>query len=283
MSKAPENCASIVGVMLLRNEEWTAGRALTSILEFCDQIYVFVHESEDATWQAVTQAAAGREHVEVRKIKESRESHTPLEALAGKPVWVFAVDGDEMYAQEELAEMRRRLLAGEFSEYFKVTANCLHCLEWDRNDGAASGYLSPVAKTVTKLYNFGVIQEWSEVPHQRLHGGNLKFKPGYSEDMRYHFGENYTWEESPFHCLHLCFYRRSPVVTAESAQAGVWNISDRVASDSRKSGLAGILGRNKRQLKSPSKTDHYRVGDIQSVSLKSIGFPLTVLDELNSR
>ncbi|MEM6884732.1 MAG: hypothetical protein AAF571_06840 [Verrucomicrobiota bacterium] len=266
----------IVGVMLLKNEEWTAGAALEAILGFCDEIYVFVNQSEDTTESVVREIAKREKHVHVRCIQNGRESHEPLEVLAGRPYWVFAVDGDEIYSREELAELRGRLLSGQYSEYFKLTASCLHVKDFDRSQGTAEGYLTPQAKAVTKLYNFNAITEWSGVPHQRLHGGVLKFKDGYHDDSRYHFGQEYEWEDSPFHCLHLCFMRRTSVVTQEQARKGLWNISDRESEKHQKSWWKRWWPVSSRPT-SPSKFDNYCVGESCWVPLQSLNVPLRIV------
>jgi hypothetical protein len=272
----------IVGIMLLRNEEWTVGMALESIIDFCDEIYVYDHQSEDRTWDVVSEISTRHPEIIARRITESRESHVPLEPLAGQPVWVFAADGDEVYDPKELAGLRIRLLNDEFAEYFKITAHCLHCTEWDLASETAQGYLTPPAKAVTKLYNFEAITEWSQVPRQRLHEGVLKFKTGYHDDLRYHFWKEFSWEESPFHCLHLCFFKRSSKVSESAAKKGIRNISDSASAkkQAQKKWFSALRERGAENEKaSASKNDNYRVGEIQSVPLKGFVKHLKAFDQ----
>jgi hypothetical protein len=62
---------------------------------------------------------------------------------------------------------------------------------------------------MTKLYNFAAIEDWSGRIVERLHGGEIRFKPGFHEQLRLNLHEQTPWETSDFRCLHLCFLDRS--------------------------------------------------------------------------
>ena len=62
---------------------------------------------------------------------------------------------------------------------------------------------------MTKLYNFSAIDAWSSPCPERLHGGTIHFRPGFSDGVARHIFQERSWEESPFRCLHFCFQSRS--------------------------------------------------------------------------
>ncbi len=73
----------------------------------------------------------------------------------------------------------------------------------------ASGYLSPPSRPLVGLLNFAAIEGWTGVRSERLHGGDIQFKPGYDLDSWRHLGSELGWDTSAFRCLHVCFVRRS--------------------------------------------------------------------------
>ncbi|MEM6600352.1 MAG: hypothetical protein AAF649_03095 [Verrucomicrobiota bacterium] len=252
----------IIGVMLMRNEEWTARWALESVRDFCDQVYVFDHGSTDATANIMEQCAGEDEGIQFSRIEHSRESHLVLESYAGTPTWIFAVDGDEIYDRKLLQELRPRVLIGEFDDYFKLTGNCLHVERMDSASNQVQGYECPPAKAVTKLYNFNAIDSWTNVPNERLHDGDVVFRAGYSHDSRYHFWQTQNWDDTAMRCLHLCFMTRSPDDNPEvKARA---NISDVAAGKNSKRSLWKRLTNraNVREMPSAWKEDQYRKGEL---------------------
>ena len=87
--------------------------------------------------------------------------------------------------------------------------NVLNCVEFDRNNGRARGYLAPPCRSMTKLYNFNAIHSWGDSSGERLHGGEVVFKDGFGESKRLSLHEAISWEEATFRCLHMCFLQRS--------------------------------------------------------------------------
>jgi len=259
---------SIVGVMLLRNEEWSVLWALENIVGFCDRIYVFDHLSEDGTPELLESAGKTWGHVEVRRVENARESHQCLEPLAGTPAWVFAVGGDEIYDPEKRSGLRTRLRNGEFDSWFKLTGNCLHATRLDGAMNDAEGFSCPPSKAITKLYNFNAITRWDSVPNERLHGGEIDFRPGFSQESRLHFWKDESWDSTPLRCLHLCFLPRSS--RDVGSPLGRPNISDKVAGR-KKSTTFWNRVKSKFQTKAPGspwKNEVYRQGERIRVSLE---------------
>ena len=80
---------------------------------------------------------------------------------------------------------------------------------------------------MTKLYNFAAIDEWSGKIVERLHGGVIRFRPGFHEGLRMDLHELASWDTAEFRCLHLCFLNRSS--REQSAANPRRNIMDRHA------------------------------------------------------
>jgi hypothetical protein len=84
----------------------------------------------------------------------------------------------------------------------------LNCDELDTEAGSASGWLAPPSRPVTKLFNFGGVQSWTNSPDP-LQSGDVAFRPGYHWESRRDLADTTTWETDPLRCLHVCFLRRS--------------------------------------------------------------------------
>ena len=108
----------IVGICLVRNEENFALWALGNALDFCDEILVIDNFSSDRTYPLLERFAAA--NPKVRLIRDANASGTNayIQEYIGQDVWLFGIDGDEIYDREGLARFRARLLAGEFAAYF---------------------------------------------------------------------------------------------------------------------------------------------------------------------
>jgi hypothetical protein len=199
----------IVGIVLVHNEDVFVEQAIRNVASFCDRIHAVDHVSTDRTWDILRALGDEYEQLDVRRAHHAAESHALLEAYAGTNAWVFGIDGDELYDPVRLAAFRKELLAGAYAEVFKVASNVLNCVELDRARQAASGYLSPPSRSMTKLYNFAAIDSWTGDGSERLHGGTIVFRHGYDERAVENIGERVSWDESPLRCLHVCFLRRS--------------------------------------------------------------------------
>lgn len=121
----------------------------------------------------------------------------------------------------------------------------------------ASGYFSPPSRSITKLYNFAAITAWNGKTVERLHGGDPQFRTGFHEQKKRLLQYEYSWEESPLRCLHLCFLKRSSVELAEQRQ----NIMEINAG--RRMGFFKRIARALFRLPEPAswKEQHYQRGE----------------------
>jgi hypothetical protein len=198
----------IVGVVLVHNEDLYVEQAIRNVDAFCDRIHVADHMSTDRTWKIVRRLARELDHVDAVRLAKVSGSHRLVEGYAGTATWVLAVDGDELYDPEGLVRLGEELRAGDYAEYFRLVGNVLNCVELDPYTETATGYLAPPSRPITKLYNFAAIDSWTGC-HERLHGGQIVFKPGYGERSIAEIGAATAWEQSSFRCLHVCLLRRS--------------------------------------------------------------------------
>ncbi len=200
----------ILGLMLVRNDDRFVGQALRNVLDFCDNVIVLEHCSTDRTLEILTDIASttgGK--VEIHRIRDVAESHDFVLPWIGRPIWMLAVDGDEVYDPSGLVQLRRRIQQGEFDGYWRLYGHVLNVTRLNPQRGLARGHTSPPGHPMTKLYHLGAIQSWVGAP-QRLHGGTMALKPEW--DLKkgvYAFFHHVEWEESPFRCLHMVFVRRS--------------------------------------------------------------------------
>ncbi|MGE9289833.1 MAG: glycosyltransferase family 2 protein [Puniceicoccales bacterium] len=196
----------IVGVFLVRNEDRFIRRSMENVVESCDEVLVFDHGSNDGTPEILKEFQKRFDHVKVNEIRDPKESHDALISYVGTNTWIFAVDGDEIYDGERTRLFLNQLREGEHSEHFRIRGNTLHCTEGEC--GRFTGYLSPPARSVVKLYNFGVVKEWND-GYERLHGGKLVLKNGLLPKDAYELSRGFEFADSPLRCLHLPFTRRS--------------------------------------------------------------------------
>ena len=199
---------TIVGSVLVRNEDVFVERAVRNAASFCDRIHVLDHMSNDRTWEVLVALAGELEHLELRRSRRSGESHRQLEPYVGTPTWALVIDGDSLYDPSGLARLREAVLAGEYASYFRLRRHVLHCDELDEEGGLASGYLGPPSRTGISLFNLEAVTAWSGCP-ERLHGGRPQFRPGYDWHRVLDLTETTDWDTDPLRMLHVCFLRRS--------------------------------------------------------------------------
>jgi hypothetical protein len=214
---ARDRSAQIVAIVLVRNEDIFVEQVLSNVLDFCDRILVADHCSTDNTVRIVSKLAARSSKIEAHRVDSPMVSHRLVEPFAGTPTWVFGVDGDEIYDPIGLARLRARLISGEFDGWWQVFGNVLNCTEIDRRRLRARGYLAPPCRSMTKLFNFGAIDRWTGDCPERLHGGQIEFRPAYHAGLRLNLHEVTSWEASDYRCLHTCFLPRS---STERGQGG---------------------------------------------------------------
>ena len=222
-----ETGMQIIGICLVRNEERFLNLVLANIIDFCDAIIIADNNSTDRTAEIAAEWANNYSSVVVQNIDHPVESHEMLLRYINTPTWVFAVDGDEVYDPEGLSKLRGQILSGNHDRYWRIIGNVLNCLGIDEEARMARGYLSPPSRSITKLFNFNAILEWSEVRGERLHGGQKSFKENYQDSSCLRMHEEISWDESCFRCLHLCFMPRSR--KDGNRQKGIvtrWNLAE---------------------------------------------------------
>ena len=119
------------------------------------------------------------------------------------------MDGDEIYDPTGLAHLRAEILSGRYDEWWVLFGNVLNCTAIDPAAKTATGYLAPPCRSMTKLYNFRLIDGWDGAYTHVFANGTIHFKPGYDATRRLNLHEQLSWEESHYRCLHTCFMRRS--------------------------------------------------------------------------
>jgi len=248
----------IVGIVLVKNEDRFVGRAVRNIAAFCDSMLLCDNGSCDSTLGILKELADEFSHAELHSISHPSVSHDLLKRFAATPTWVFAVDGDEIYDPVRLAGFRVRVLSGEFDGLWRIKGNVLHCT-WLSEDGVrARGYLATPSRSITKLYNFGVIQSWDGDTVERLHGGKVVFQSGFDDLKKLNFQESISWDETPLRCLHTCFLRRSSLDEDGGVRENIMEVY--------RGGITGTLRRIGNRLRgrvteSKWKKHHYRQGD----------------------
>jgi len=199
----------IVGIVLVRNEDLLIGRALRNAAAFADEWILCDHGSADGTLAILQAEAKSLPEARVQQLRHPRESQDLIKKFAGQNVWIFGLDGDEIYDPAGLLRLRERLRAGEFRGDWMVLGNVLHVTKVAPDRSTVSGHLAPPCRSMTKLYNFAAIDSWDGYCAERLHGGSPRFRPGYDESRKRNLHEVTPWETSDFRCLHMCFQPRS--------------------------------------------------------------------------
>jgi glycosyltransferase involved in cell wall biosynthesis len=256
----------IVGIMLVKDEDLFVEQAVRNVLDFCDEIFLADNGSRDGTIGIFDSLVAEHPNkLRLHRIAHPRESHDLVKGFAGEPVWVFGVDGDELYDPAGLAQMRTQLLAGGHDEAWLVRGNVLHCLDLGADRSTARGYLSPPAPSMTKLHNFALIESWDGQGRnpERLHGREgLRFKPGASE-RKVELNREATWDDSIFRCLHVCFLPRS---TRDGGVMARRNIPDQNAPRRMPRRIWTRLRELAGRPQQSEWKEHYRVGPVEVVS-----------------
>lgn len=198
----------IVGSVQVRNEDIYVEQAVLNILDFCDKIIVTDHRSTDRTFEICKRLADEHPRIELSSIESPREAAIAIEPYFGTDTWIFGVDGDEIYDPQGLKVMRARLLEGAFAKDFSIFGNVLNVTSLNMKKKTARGHLAPPSRSMTKLYNFSMIESWKNCP-ERLLGDELTFKNGFDANLRRYLHEELDWETSHFRCLHMPFMRRS--------------------------------------------------------------------------
>lgn len=241
---------NIVGVMMVKNEDVFIRNAIRGITDFVDEIIFIDTGSTDGTVDI-----ADSEGVIPIIDYDLKNTHKYVEGYAGQDVWVFGVDGDEIYDREGLKRLKADMKSGMYSNAYQVQGWYLHLTEFPLGESGV-GYIGPPSHTPAKLYNMNNILQW----------------PNSGDDVLFHVGTRKTqgvkaravidtWEQSPMRCLHTRFLRRS---TEDSEQeVGVRLGPGHVAGKRLNSKMKGTEeGKNYRY--------NYRKGDVVEVPIWNI-------------
>jgi glycosyltransferase involved in cell wall biosynthesis len=268
----------IVGIVLVQNEESFVTWAIGNAIDFCDEWLVIDNSSRDRTPDRLRALAAA--YPKIRLIEDTRADGTNrhLQPYIGEDVWVFGLDGDEIYDRAGLMRLRAKLLAGECDRYWSVTGHSLHVQSIDLSGQTATGHVTPPAAPATKLYNFAAIESWHATT-QRLHGSPV-LKSGWSREDRLGLAAEVGWEACDFRNLHLCFFPRSQFDVEVETRL---NISDRSFRNVVRRPLfralqamglgKGRLGAYLEQRASLKKPLRYAVGEVERRGLAGFGRP----------
>lgn len=208
----------IVGICQVKNEDIFFNQVLANIENFCDKIFIADHCSTDYTAEIAKARAEANPNIVYHRIRHPSEAHEMIQQYASTPTWVFPVDGDELYDPLALTRLRKDIMSGEYDAYRQIYGHSFHCVEIEKTQKTAKGYISPPSRTVTKLYNFGALIDWTGSCSERCHGGEIIFKDGFSKESNLNLMEKMTWSESPLRLLHTCFMARSSLELHESGK-----------------------------------------------------------------
>jgi glycosyltransferase involved in cell wall biosynthesis len=255
----------IVGIGLFRDEDRFVERAVRSVFGFCDELILVDHRSKDRTPQILERLASESPvPTTLHRVRRPSESHDLIKERAGDEIWAFGLDGDELYDPDGLVRFRNRLLAGEAADAWNIRANMLHCVELDEERGLATGYLSPPAPSVSKMFNFRLIEAWDgENPERLCDPSGLVFKDGV-KPRKHELNKIWSWDESPFRALHTCFLRRSSRQRGDGARM---NVPDRTAP--RRAPVRAWRALREAVGRPPagSYKEHYRVGELVTLDV----------------
>jgi hypothetical protein len=259
----------IVGITLVRDEDLFVEQAVRNALEACDEVIVLEHRSIDRTPEILDRLAAERPAVRVHRIGDPRESHDYVAGYAGEDVWIAGFDGDQLFDSAGLRAVRARILDGELDGFWSVTGRGVNCVEVDTEAGTASGYHAPPSRGTPKLFNFAAIEAWEGPTPERLHGGTIRFRPGYDGDRRSDELQRLAWDETPLRWLHLCFVRRSSRRPETTRLNPAEEAGRREPRERLRHGAARLLGRPAAQ----GKVEAYSRGPLETVDARPFFAP----------
>ncbi|MBN2301288.1 MAG: glycosyltransferase [Lentisphaerae bacterium] len=257
----------IIGIVLVKDEDMYIEQVIRNIVDFCDEILIDDNGSQDQTYPILQRLAAEYPSIQLYQSDNLHHSHTLIERFANTNTWVFGVDGDEIYDPVGLKKMYDKLQQGEFQKQWVIFGNVLHCVGIDPVNKIAKGHLAPPARSMTKLYNFSIIEQWLNGP-ERLHSGDLVFKPGYDMSLRYRLDQQISWDDAYFRCLHSVFVRRSSLQQTLFSLSR-WAPAERMQQAKDFAGKGWVhtmwlrlLWKNTLYLRTDRKYKHYAVGPV---------------------
>jgi len=196
----------IVGISLVKNEDLFIRQVLLNALDFCDELIVLDNHSVDDTWKIVSDLSSQHSKIQSVRWDNPMDSGRVLYPYIGKDYWVLGLDGDELYSPVDLEILRSKILSGEYQDVYSIRGNSLHCVDIDPVMKVAKGFLCPPSRTMSKLFNLSIVEEWAQ--DERLDGPPPVLKKGFSTDLL-RIDETMEWEDSFFKCVHAAFVPRS--------------------------------------------------------------------------
>jgi hypothetical protein len=272
----------IVGISLVRNEEYFVTWSLLNVMDFCDELIVLDNYSNDQTFRLLSRLAEAYPKIRLSRVRSPRRTNAVLREYASTNTWVLGVDGDEIYDPSGLARLRAKLRAGAYADKWRVYGHTLHVTSVDLPRSEVTGHSTPTARSVTKLHNFGAVERW--ISHgERLHGVG-RFRDGFTAESAVRLPSEETWDAADFRCLHLCF-------TPRSSRDVAGNIGRPNPSETRPSNLAiaRLRAAAARLFGTPKpstyKADRYREGPLITRSILPFGRPhsLPEFDDLAAK
>ena len=261
----------LVGISMVRDEDAFVDRAVRNAIDACDEFILVDHRSRDETPQILARIREDFPHkVSLHRVAAAGEANVFLRPFVGEPVWVLGVDGDDLYEPDRLLRFRERVLEGEFDSFLSVKGNTLHCTSFDVAAGVASGYLAPPARTITKLQNLGAVESWTGTAIEHLYGGDRRLKPEFEHKPVRVLGDEVSWAESPFRCLHVCFLPRSSLQPSLVARRSVIESLGYGRLERLRETVLTKLGRPPQ---SPWKLEKYTQGDLVTLDDVAGFFP----------
>jgi len=243
----------IHALSVVKNEDLHIKHAVSNVLEFADTVTVVDNGSTDGTLDILRGFGTA--------ITLCRQPHLPLvhrehiEQWAGKNVWLFGFDGDEIYDPAGLLEIRQRLRAGEFDDFWQVRGRFFHITEIAGS--RAKGYHAPPSRNPTKFFNFSKLESWLGDGFRAwfLSKGRI-YRPGVRGSQSHLFAEM-PWDETPLRCIHKRHCQRSS--------------QEPVKTRGCRLGMEDAMGRGSRKDRG-GKDDKsirltYRVGDISEIDI----------------
>lgn len=188
---------TIIAVMMVKNEDLYIDMVIEGVQEFADDILFIDTGSTDGTVD-IARAMGVTPITEPDLLK----THDYVQGFAGQDMWLFGVDGDEIYDRAELRRMRKQMADGQYDGAYQVQGWYLHVEAM--GGGTARGYFGPPSHAPTKLYNMKNIPAWPSDGKRTLFHPKTRTTTG--EKMR---AQPDTWQQTPLRCLHTRFLTRS--------------------------------------------------------------------------
>ena len=197
---------------MVKNEDMFIRDSIKAIEHFVDELIVIDTGSTDDTVKIARTTGA---HVFFQP--HLTRTHDYIVPYVGKKdIWVFGVDGDEIYDPDGLNTLRLQIDSGLYDDVYQLQGWYLHA---DRIDdyGCATGWLGPPSHTPTKLYNMGNIHRW-ETDGEHILFLCRPFEHNGIKNRAVSSGDGpETWETTPLRCVHTRFLQRSSVENPKTA------------------------------------------------------------------